>query len=174
MRKLKFIPALFLVASLTLAFTSVLQSYKIGAKHDVKFDSKDASGIFSELSGDIEFDANDLSKSKFDLKIGVASINTGNALQNRHAKSDKWFDAEKYPNIVFTSNKVEKTDQGYKTTGILEIRGVKKNATIPFTFKNNAFNAKFSVDRNDFNIGKPTADVSNIMKIDATIPVSKK
>ena len=163
-----------MVATVAFAFTTALQSYKIGAKHDVKFDSKDASGIFSELSGDIEFDSNDLSKSKFDLKIGVASINTGNALQNKHAKSDKWFDAEKYPNITFTSNKFEKTDAGYKATGTLEIKGVKKNTTIPFTFKNNAFNAKFSVDRNDFNIGKPSADVGNVIDIDATIPVTKK
>lgn len=174
MRILKFIPAIFIVSALTFAFTAALQSYKIGAKHEVKFDSKDASGIFSELSGEIEFDSNDLSKSKFDLKIGVASINTGNALQNKHAKSDKWFDAEKYPNITFTSNKFEKTDSGYKATGTLEIKGVKKTTTIPFTFKNNAFNAKFSVDRNDFNIGKPSADVANIIKIDATIPVTKK
>lgn len=174
MRKLKFIPALLIVSVLTLAFTSVIQTYKIGSKHEVKFDSKDASGIFSELSGDIDFDSKDLTKSKFNLKIGVASINTGNALQNKHAKSDKWFDAEKYPNITFTSSKVEKTDQGYKTTGTLEIRGIKKNTSIPFTFKNNVFNAKFSVDRNDFNIGKPTAEVANIIKIDATIPVTKK
>lgn len=174
MRKLKFIPALLIVSVLTLAFTSVIQTYKIGSKHEVKFDSKDASGIFSELSGDIDFDSKDLTKSKFNLKIGVASINTGNALQNKHAKSDKWFDAEKYPNITFTSSKVEKTDQGYKTIGTLEIRGIKKNTSIPFTFKNNAFNAKFTVDRNDFNIGKPTADVANIIKIDATIPVTKK
>lgn len=174
MRKLKFKPVLFIIATLTFAFTTALQSYKVGGKHSVKFDSKDASGIFSELTGDIEFDSNDLSKSKFDLKIGVASINTGNALQNKHAKSAKWFDADKYPDITFVSNKVEKTDKGYKATGTLEIHGIKKNTTIPFTYKNNVFNAKFSVDRNDFKIGKPTDDVANIIKIDATIPVTKK
>ena len=174
MRTIKHVSALLIVSILAFAFTTVLQSYKIGSKHNIAFNSKDASGIFSELSGDIEFNSNDLSKSKFDLKIGVASINTGNALQNKHAKSDKWFDATKYPHILFTSTKVEKTSQGYKAVGTLEIRGIKKNTTIPFTFKNNTFNAKFSVDRNDFKIGKPTDDVANIIKIDATIPVTKK
>lgn len=163
-----------IVSVLTFAFTTALQSYKIDSKYNITFDSKDASGVFSELSGDIEFDSNNLTKSKFDLKIGVASINTGNALQNKHAKSDKWFDADKYPYITFKTSKFEKTNQGYKAIGSLEIRGIKKNISIPFTFKNNVFGAKFSVDRNDFNIGKPTADVANIIKIDATIPVTKK
>ena len=173
MRKLKFIPILLAVAMFAFAFTA-LQAYKITDKFEIKFDSKDASGIFSELSGDVDFDSNDLSKSKFNFKIAVASINTGNSLQNKHAKSDKWFDAAKYPNITFTSNKFEKSGQSYKTTGTLEIHGIKKTVTIPFDFKNNAFIAKFSVDRNDFKIGKASADVGNKIDIEATIPVAKK
>lgn len=172
MRKI-LLSTLILTSLITLfAFTN-LQKWKIKDTYSIKFSSKDASGVFKTFSGDIDFDTDDLAKSKFDFKIDVASINTGNALQNKHAKSDNWFDAANYPTINFTSNKFEKTDGGYKTTGTLEMHGVKKDITIPFTFKNNEFSADFTVNRLDYKIGKADK-VANTIKIEATIPVAKK
>ena len=53
------------------------------------------------------------------------------------------------------------------------MHGVKKEISIPFTFAKNVFNATFSVNRNDFKIGKADADVANAIKIEAAVPVSK-
>jgi polyisoprenoid-binding protein YceI len=153
------------------------QEWKIGQDYNITFASKDASGVFKEFSGTIVFDAENLSNSSMKLKIKVESINTGNGLQNKHAKSEEWFDASKYPNISFESSRIEKTESGFKAVGKLEIRGVKKDVTIPFTFvkkgSKGTFIAKFSVDRTDYGVGKKGNDVSETIKITATIPVTK-
>ena len=86
------------------------QNWKISENHNIAFSNKDVSGVFKEISGSIIFDATKLSSSKFDLKIKVESINTGNGIQNKHAKGVEWFDADKYQNIEFVSSKIEKTD----------------------------------------------------------------
>lgn len=154
------------------AFTA-LQTWKIKDTHSIKFSSKDANGVFKTFTGTIVFNASELGKAKFDLDVDVASINTGNAMQNKHAKSADWFDADKYPKISFTSSKVEKTDNGFKAIGTLEMHGVKKDFTVPFTFNKNVFSATFNVNRNDFKVGKSDNGVSNMIKIEATVPVSK-
>jgi polyisoprenoid-binding protein YceI len=99
-------------------------------------------------------------------------------LQNKHARGEEWFNAEKYPYIEFTSTKIEKTSEGYKATGKLQMHGVTKEISIPFTFtkkgSKGTFSAKFSVDRSDYQIGKKNGGVAETLKISATIPVIKK
>jgi polyisoprenoid-binding protein YceI len=151
--------------------------WKIADGYSIKFSSKEPTGVFTKLNGDVVFDENNLAGSKFDVKVDVASINTGNGMQNKHAKSDKWFDAEKYPTINFTSNKFAKTASGYTVTGMLEMHGVKKELTMPFTFKNNTFNSSFTVNRTDFELGPTTGmsgnKVAHELKLDISVPVAR-
>ena len=137
------------------------------------------SGTFDELTASaIVFDEAKLATAKLNFKIEVGSINTGNGLMNKHAKGEEWFNADKYPYIEFASSKIEKTSEGYKATGKLQMHGVSKEVTIPFTFSEKGnkgtFVAKFSVDRSDYQIGKKNGGVSETIKISATIPVIKK
>ena len=154
------------------------QQWKIGVDHKIAFSCKEVSGIFKELTGSITFDPEKLSSSKFDLKTPVSSISTGNGMMNSHAKGQDWFDADKFPNITFISSKIEKSESGYSVTGKLEIKGIKKDIKFPVTFTKKGtkgtFVAKFSVNRSDFGIGKKGGDVSETLKITATIPVVKK
>ncbi|MEY4351205.1 MAG: hypothetical protein RL078_1272 [Bacteroidota bacterium] len=164
---------------LCFAFTSSAQQYKIAEGFKVAFTNPDVSGNFDELtSTSLVFNEANLAQSKLSFKIKVASINTGNGLQNKHARAEEWFDAEKYPYIEFNSSKIEKTAEGYKATGKLQIKGETKEITIPFTFtkkgSKGTFIAKFSVNRNDFGVGKKNAGVADNIKITATIPVIKK
>ena len=122
------------------AFTVIKsQDWKIADNYSVKFDGGDPSGQFSGLKGTVSFDPNDLAGSKFDVSIDVATINTGNGMKNTHAKSAMWFDAEKYPTIHFASSSFTKTASGYEVKGTLDMHGVQKEITIPFTFNNNVF-----------------------------------
>ena len=85
------------------AFTiSSSLNWTISEGYEIKFSSStgDPEGIFKTINGDIQFNENDLASSKCDFKVDVNSINTGNGMQNKHAISAKWFDAEKYPNIA--------------------------------------------------------------------------
>ncbi|MFK7949847.1 MAG: YceI family protein [Saprospiraceae bacterium] len=150
--------------------------WKIAEGHSIKFSGTDAEGIFKNMEGNISFNENELASSKFSTSIEVASINTGNGMKNKHAVSDKWFDAEKYPSITFKSSKFSKSKAGYNVTGTLEMHGTKKQITIPFTFASNTFKGKFSVNRMDYGIGTMkgmSKKVSNEIKLEISVPVSK-
>src|SRR3569833_305706 len=167
------IAALALIAAS--AFTVIKsQDWKISENYSVKFDGGDPSGEFKGLKGTISFDPNDLASSKFDASIDVASINTGNGMKNSHAKSDKWFDAEKYPVIKFTSTSISKTATGYAAMGTLDMHGVQKQVTIPFTFANNTFTGSIQVNRMDYNINTAEPNHgSQQFKVDIIVPVTK-
>ena len=160
------------------SFTSFSQGWTILESHKVAFSNKDVSGTFDQISGTIVFDPANLTSAKLNFKLKVESINTGNGLQNKHARGDEWFHAEKYPYIEFESTKIEKTESGFKALGKLEMHGIKKEVSIPFTFvkKGNkgTFVTKFNVSRSEFNVGKKGNDVADILKITATLPVQKK
>jgi len=177
MKKMKLIiPILSMI--LLSAFT-VHQSiqWQISDDYSIKFSGTDAEGVFKTFSGDVQFDTADLAKSNCTLKVDVNSINTGNGMKNKHATSDKWFDAEQYPSIEFQSTKFSKTDEGYKVSGKLKMHGVEKEVTIPFSFKNDVFVSNFSVNRLDYGVGTmkgSSKKVSNEIKLDISIPVTKK
>lgn len=163
---------LIIIAS---AFTFVASlDWKISDKYSVKFQSGDPSGEFTGLKGTIQFDANNLAASKFDCTVDVATINTGNGMQNTHAKSEKWLDATKYPVIHFTSKSITKTASGFEAKGTLDLHGVQKDITLPFTFDNNVFAGSFEVNRMDYNIN--TAEPkhgASVLKVSLNVPVTK-
>jgi len=151
-------------------------NWTISENYEIKFSSSTGNpeGIFKTFSGDVQFDESDLTTSNCQLMIDVNSINTGNGMQNKHAISNKWFDAENYPNIEFQSNKISKTETGYSVNGIMSIHGIDKEMTLPFTFSNNVFKSTFSVNRLDFKIGESMKKVSDEIKLELTIPVTQK
>lgn len=160
------------------AFTFIAaQSWTIADNYNIAFSTDEAAGIFKGFKGNIAFDEQNPATAKFDVTIDVSTINTGNGMQNKHAKSEEWFDATKYPTIHFAAQTAAKTATGYQATGTLEMHGVKKAITIPFTFKKTAtggvFASTFNVNRTDFNIGKPGGEVSDQIKLDISVPVTK-
>lgn len=158
------------------AFTFIQsQNWKIAENYAVKFDGGDPSGEFSGLKGSISFDDADLAGSKFGVSLDVATINTGNGMKNTHAKSDKWLDAVKYPTIKFTSSSIAKTASGYEAKGILDMHGVQKEISFPFTFDGNTFAGGFDVNRLDFNINtaEPTHGSAKF-KVSVSVPVTKQ
>lgn len=174
MKKLIY-PAASLIIIAASAFTIIKsQDWKVSEGYSVKFSSADPSGEFGGLKATISFDEKNLAASKFDASIDVATINTGNGMKNTHAKSEKWFDAAKYPVIKFTSSTITKTDAGYAAKGILEMHGVQKEFTMPFTFANNVFTAAFDINRLDFNVNtaEPAHGAAKV-HVDITVPVAK-
>jgi len=158
------------------AFTFVQsQNWKIAENYSIKFDGGDPSGEFSGLKGNINFDDKNLTASKFDVTLDVASINTGNGMKNTHAKSEKWLDATKYPTIKFTSSSIAKTASGYEAKGTLDMHGVQKEIAFPFTFNENTFAGSFEVNRLDYNINtaEPTHGSAKF-KVSVSVPVTKQ
>lgn len=167
------------ITLLTSAFTFIkVQDWDIKPDFSVKFSGKYANGIFKILKGNIKFDETNLPESNFDVTIDVASINTGNGLKNKHAKSEKWFDAEKYPVIHFVSSTLTKAGNGYEAKGELEMHGIKKSLTMPFTFSRNGssglFNTKFKVNQVDFGIGESKGNDKDFTTLEIAVPVTSK
>ena len=177
MKKMKKIN--YLAVSVALLFLSAFalisnSNWKIKETYTIKFSGKEADGIFKTFSGDIQFDENNLATSKFNVKLDVNSINMGNGLKNKHAKSDRWFDAKKYPEITFKSEKIIKSTTGYEVTGILQMHSVQKTISIPFTFLNQTFTGSFKVNRLDYQIGvnENNEKIGTEIKIDLIVPVT--
>jgi polyisoprenoid-binding protein YceI len=174
MKKL-ILPFTAIVLTIGSAFTALkTQDWKIADNYSIKFDGGDPSGQFGGLKGTISFDPNDLANSKFDATIDVSTINTGNGMKNTHAKSEKWFDADKYPTIQFTSSAITKSASGYEAKGTLSMHGVQKEVAIPFTFDDNIFKGVMTVNRLDYNINTAEpAHGASTFKVEITVPVTK-
>lgn len=90
-------------------------------------------GQFRQFAGKVLLDEKDLTKSKVELTVQVASIDTGVADRDKHLRSGDFFDADKHPTITFKSTKITKAGKGFKITGDISIRGVTKSITLDAT-----------------------------------------
>ena len=149
------IVGIIIVSILSSFLLSSLQNWKISDDYSIKFSGNGAEGTFSKLTGTIVFDPQQLDQSNFDVLVDASTIDTGNKTKDKHARGSSWFDVEKYPNIGFKSSSFKRTADGYDVTGILDLHGVKKEITIPFTFSDSVFEGKFMVNRDEFEITGP-------------------
>jgi polyisoprenoid-binding protein YceI len=84
-------------------------------------------GQFQKVTGTVELDEKDATKSKVEVSIDTASIDTREAKRDAHLKSPDFFDAAKFPALTFKSTKIEKGGKGkFKVTGDLSMHGVTK------------------------------------------------
>jgi polyisoprenoid-binding protein YceI len=87
-------------------------------------------GDFSHLAGKLEFDAKNPEKSRVEATIDVGTVTTREPDRDKHLKSADFFDAEKYPQMIFKSKKfIADGANTYKVIGDLTIRGVTKEVT---------------------------------------------
>ena len=92
-------------------------------------------GIFSKMTGLIEFDPLDLGRLSVEAEIEVKSLTTGHAERDEHLLSADYFDVERYPKIIFKSVKVEPTRGNRGTViGDLTIRGIHRAVTLAFEY----------------------------------------
>jgi polyisoprenoid-binding protein YceI len=91
-------------------------------------------GKFTDFSGILVLEDNDLSKSSVSVRINAASITTENAARDKDLRSANFLDAEKYPEITFVSHRVVKQNDGYLIVGDLNMHGLSREVSIPFTF----------------------------------------
>ena len=99
-------------------------------------------------------------------------------MRDKKAQTEEWFDAKKYPNIKFVSKTVEKEGDLYKITGDLTLKGITKVFVVKAkkSGSGNAitFTGSINVNRMDFNIGKKSDVVPDIMKVSFDLPAVKK
>ena len=147
---------------------------KVGfmVKHKI---TKDVYGGFRNVEGNVTFDKEQNSIVNVEAKIDVNSIDTGNSKRDRHLKSPDFFDANKFPYIIFESSDVKKLEnEKYIVTGLLTMRGITKNITLRGERKKNinnkkmVFSAESLIDRQDFGISwnRPFQKIAGMMVSD--------
>jgi len=89
------------------------------------------SGSFKKMTGAIQMDEADITKSTVEAVIDATSLDTGEPKRDEHLKSPDFFDVATNPTITFKSKKVEKAGEGkLKVTGDLTMRGVTKEVVL--------------------------------------------
>src|SRR5713226_9025088 len=65
-------------------------------------------GEFSKVTGTVQFDEADVTKSKVDVTIDTTTVNTREPDRDEDLRSDHFLDVKEFPAMKFHSTKVEK------------------------------------------------------------------
>jgi polyisoprenoid-binding protein YceI len=164
-----------LIASLTVLFTLAIplvaaaSTWNIDPDHsNVGFKVKhlmvsNVKGTFDKHTGVVDLNDKDITKSKVEVTIDTASINTNVQKRDDHLRSADFFDAATYPKMTFVSTKVAKAGKKLKVTGDLSIRGVTRQVVLdveplsmevkdPWGNVRRGTSATTRIDRKDFGL----------------------
>jgi polyisoprenoid-binding protein YceI len=148
-----------------------VQNWKVDKSHSsvsftVNHFFTPVTGNFEEYDGTLAFDPNNLSKSKADFTIKVASVSTDDKKRDNHLQSDDFFDAKQFADIRFESSRFEKkSDKDYVAYGKLTIKNVTKEIALPLTVLGvtqhpmmkgttvMGIKAEIKLNRNDYGVG---------------------
>jgi polyisoprenoid-binding protein YceI len=130
-------------------------------------------GAFTKVSGSVQYDPSDASKTVVQATIDASSIDTRNDMRDGDLRSPNFFDVAKYPTIRFKSKHVATAGSGkLKVTGDLTIHGVTKEVVLdvegpsepvkdPRGNVHMGASASTTVNRNDFGVSGAPSMVGN-------------
>ncbi len=98
-------------------------------------------GQFENVTGTVDFDEAVPGRSRVDVQIDAASINTRDDRRDAHLRSPDFLDVENHPYLTFKSTKVEALDNATgRITGDLTIRGVTRPVVLDVDYNGQAKN----------------------------------
>ncbi len=120
-------------------------------------------GNFGKFTATVTGDPASPESAKVSATIEVASVDTREPKRDEHLRSGDFFDAAKFPQMTFTSTKVEKVSSTKaKVTGNLTLRGVTKPVVLdvdytpaiknPWGMTEIGATATGKIDRKDFGV----------------------
>jgi polyisoprenoid-binding protein YceI len=87
-------------------------------------------GEFTKVTGTVQLDESDVTKSVVNTNIDVNSVDTRVADRDKDLRSPNFFDVATYPTMTFQSKKIVRSDDGkLKVTGDMTIHGVTREVT---------------------------------------------
>ena len=88
-------------------------------------------GAFSKLSGTMQLDDQDITKSTIEVTIDVNTVDTREPDRDKDLRSERFFDVAHFPTMTFKSKKVEQVAPGkLRVTGELTIHGTTKEIVL--------------------------------------------
>ncbi|HSY61479.1 MAG TPA: YceI family protein [Cytophaga sp.] len=142
-------------------------------------------GNFKTFSIKLTASKDDFSDAVIELTADVNSIDTDNATRDEHLRGSNYFNAAAFPSLTFKSKSFTKiTDNKYKLTGDLTIKGITKTVDLEVTYIGSTINQKTQkkiagfkitgkINRVDFGVGTSSAALSDEVTITANIEVIK-
>jgi polyisoprenoid-binding protein YceI len=113
-----------------------LEEYVVDAGHSIvefsiPFAFTRVKGRFTEWTGTMLYDRANPSNSSVSAVIDAKSIDTGWPHRDDHLRTSDFFDVERYPKIIFQSDRLRSTPTGWMADGRLTMHGVTKNVSLP-------------------------------------------
>lgn len=120
-------------------------------------------GAFTEYMSRLYFDGRDPSRSRADIVMSTASVETGVEQRDAHLVGRDFLDAAHYPRMTFTSTAVELAGADvYRMTGDLAIKGTTRpvvleltyigHVTDPFGYERVGFDGTTTINRSDWGL----------------------
>jgi len=152
--------------------TSTTTTWNIEPNHTlVEFSAKHmmittVKGRFRDVSGSIVIDDANPARSRVEVSMSAATIDTGVAQRDQHLVSADFLDAEHHKAITFKSKRIEgaKAEAGdeFTVVGDLSIRGTTREVTLKASYEGRgkdpwggeriSFTATGKIDRRDFGL----------------------
>jgi polyisoprenoid-binding protein YceI len=131
-------------------------------------------GKFTDFNVAIVYDDADETKSSVNATIKATSIDTGIERRDAHLRTADFFDVEKFPEITFASNRIEKKGKQLIAHGTFTMRGITKEIALPFTINGVVkdpktgkstlgLTARTTVNRRDYGINFSRPDNPNFL-----------
>jgi polyisoprenoid-binding protein YceI len=170
----------FLLSSFSLYASPV--GYRINSQETTITLSWQAFGDMSQarlgdVTGDIALNAGNDRDDTVHVAIPVATLNASNPLLTWQMKSNLFFDAERYPNIIFTSSRVVALGQGhYRILGTLAVKNIARPVILDALLndktngpENISLHASTTISRSAFNMASFAALVDDHVTINIAI-----
>ena len=90
-------------------------------------------GTFNNFHVKLDFDTAKPQTGSLDVTIETSSVNTQDGERDQVLKSPDFFWVEKHPQAIFHATRFERAGAGWRATGDLTIRGMKKTVPVSFT-----------------------------------------
>jgi polyisoprenoid-binding protein YceI len=142
-------------------------------------------GAFAKLSGTVQYDPADPTKTVIEATIDANSVDTRVEPRDKDLRSPNFFDVVKFPTITFKSTRVEVQGPGkLKVTGDLAIHGITKPVVLMVDGPNGPNKdprgnlhmgaaATTQINRNDFGVSGAPGGVGDDVQITIDVEIVK-
>ena len=139
-------------------------------------------GKFTDFAITLNHDEKDITKSSVNVVIKPTSADPGIDPRDAHLRTADFFDVEKFPEITFKSERIEKKGKQFIAHGPLTMHGVTKQIALPFsitgTYKNPTnnkttmgYSAKMVLNRRNYGINYSRQDSPTFVGDEITVEI---
>jgi len=119
-------------------------------------------GHFARFPVTLDFSPDNPAGGHLDVSVEMGSLDSGDKERDDTLRGDDMFAVKKFPQAHFSATQFVKTASGFEAVGKLTIRGVTRDARVPFAFRTASENGgtvgymtgKTSIKRLDYSVGQ--------------------